>query len=139
MAANVASSLPPDDNGWLPSARRLIRKVEEYLDDAGARPVHVSEICAAQGVSRRTLHRAFQEVFGLGPVSFLRHKRLCAVHSILYQSAPGSTTVAAVAMQQGFYELGRFSQYYLAMFGERPSQTLGNATMRTARDDIARV
>jgi AraC-like DNA-binding protein len=137
MAANVMSSLPPDDNGWLPSARRLIRRVEEYLDEAGARPVHVSEICAALGISRRTLHRAFQEVFGLGPVSFLRHKRLCAVHSILHESAPGSTTVAAVAMQQGFYELGRFSQYYLAMFGERPSETLGLATWQTARDGIA--
>jgi AraC family ethanolamine operon transcriptional activator len=78
-------------------------------------------------------------VFGLGPVSFLRHKRLCAVHSILCQSAPGSTTVAAVAMQQGFYELGRFSQYYLAMFGERPSQTLGIAKLQTTEDDIARV
>ena len=49
MAANVVSSLPPDGNGWLPSARRLIRRVEEYLDDAGTRPVHVSEICAALG------------------------------------------------------------------------------------------
>ncbi|OKO88117.1 AraC family transcriptional regulator [Bradyrhizobium sp. NAS80.1] len=132
MAANVMSSLPPDDAGWLPSARRLIRRVEDYLDEAGTRPVHVSEICAALGVSRRTLHRAFQEVFGLGPVSFLRHKRLCAVHSILHESAPGSTTVAAVAMDQGFYELGRFSQYYFAMFGERPSQTLGISTLQTA-------
>ncbi|MET4385490.1 AraC-like DNA-binding protein [Bradyrhizobium sp. F1.4.3] len=125
MAANVMSSLPPDDTGWLPSARRLIRRVEEYLHEAGPRPVHVSEICAALGVSRRTLHRAFQEVFGLGPVSFLRHKRLCTIHSILRDSAPGSTTVTAVAMQQGFYELGRFAQYYSTMFGERPSQTLG--------------
>jgi AraC family ethanolamine operon transcriptional activator len=126
MATNVMSSLPPDDSGWLPSARRLIRRVEEYLDETGSRPVHVSEICSALGVSRRTLHRAFQEVFGLGPVTFLRHKRLCAVHSTLHDSAPGSTTVASVAMEQGFYELGRFSQYYFAMFGEHPSQTLGN-------------
>ncbi|QPF89347.1 helix-turn-helix domain-containing protein [Bradyrhizobium commune] len=125
MTENVISSLPPDDAGWLPSARRLIRRVEEYLHEAGTRPVHVSEICAALSVSRRTLHRAFQEVFGLGPVSFLRHKRLCTIHSILRDSVPGSTTVAAVAMQQGFYELGRFAQYYATMFGERPSQTLG--------------
>jgi len=138
MAANILSSLPPDDGGWLPSARRLIRRVEEYVEEAGTRPVHVSEICAALSVSRRTLHRAFQEVFGLGPVGFLRHKRLCAVHSILHKSLPGSTTVAAVAMQQGFYELGRFSQYYHAMFGERPSQTLGVATLRAAADDLAR-
>ncbi len=125
LAVNVISSLPPDDTGWLPSARRLIRRVEDYLQDAGTRPVHVSEICAALTVSRRTLHRAFQEVFGVGPVTFLRQKRLCVVHSALRESAPRSTTVAAVAMEQGFYELGRFSQYYLAMFGEHPSQTLG--------------
>ena len=137
MAVNVLSSLPPDDSGWLPSARRLIRRVEDYLDEAGNRPVHVSEICAALGVSRRTLHRAFQEVFGLGPVSFLRHKRLCAVHSALRESPPGSTTVAAVAMEQGFYELGRFAQYYLAMFGERPSQTLGGVTLQTSGESIA--
>jgi AraC family ethanolamine operon transcriptional activator len=137
MAANVMSSLPPDDEGWLPSARRLIRRVEDYLDETGTRPVHVSEICAALGVSRRTLHRAFQEVFGLGPVSFLRHKRLCAVHSILRDSVPGSTTVAAVAMDQGFYELGRFAQYYLAMFGERPSQTLGISPLQIAGEGIA--
>ncbi|OAF17782.1 helix-turn-helix domain-containing protein [Bradyrhizobium neotropicale] len=133
MAANVISSLPPDDSGWLPSARRLIRRVEDYLDETGPRPVHVSEICSTLRVSRRTLHRAFQEVFGIGPVTFLRYKRLCAIHSILRDSAPGSTTVAAVAMQQGFYELGRFSHYYFTMFGEHPSQTLGIAPSTLVR------
>jgi AraC-like DNA-binding protein len=139
MAANVMSSLPPDDTGWLPSARRLIRRVEDYLDEAGARPVHVSEICAALSVSRRTLHRAFQEVFGLGPVSFLRRKRLCTIHSILRDSAPGSTTVASVAMQQGFYELGRFSQYYFTMFGEHPSRTLGGVPLQHPEGGAATV
>ena len=78
-------------------------------------------------MSRRSLHRAFHEVFGIGPVTFLRHKRLCAIHSILRDSTPGTTTVTEIAIQQGFSELGRFSQYYRAMFGENPSQTLGYA------------
>lgn len=124
MAANVLCSLPPDDSGWLPAARRIVRKVEDYLKETGTRPVHISEICEALRVSRRTLHRAFHEVFGIGPVTFLRHKRLCAIHSILRDSQPGAATVATVAMQQGFYELGRFSQYYRTVFGEYPSQTL---------------
>ncbi|MBR0859018.1 helix-turn-helix domain-containing protein [Bradyrhizobium liaoningense] len=132
MAANVISSLPTDDRGWLPSARRVIRKVEDHLAEAGTRPVHVSEICDVLGISRRTLHRAFQEVFGIGPVTFLRHKRLCMTHSILRESAPGTTTVASVAMQQGFFELGRFAHYYQAMFGEYPSQTLGVAPRQLA-------
>jgi AraC-like DNA-binding protein len=125
MAATVLSSLLPKESARLPSARRIIRKVEDYLEEAGTRPVHISEICGALGVPRRSLHRAFNEVFGMGPVTFLRHKRLCAIHSILRESVPGTTTVATVAMQQGLYELGRFSHYYHAMFGEYPSQTLG--------------
>lgn len=136
MAANVICSLPPDDSGWLPAARRLINKVEDHLDEAGMRPVHISEICAALHVSRRTLHRAFQEVFGMGPVTFLRHKRLCAIHSILLESRPGTTTVSTVALQQGFYELGRFSHYYRAMFGEYPSQTLVSRPMNSPRADL---
>jgi AraC family ethanolamine operon transcriptional activator len=57
-------------------------------------------------------------------VTFLRHKRLCAIHSALIDSSPGDTTVAKVALQQGFVELGRFSHYYHALFGEYPSETL---------------
>jgi AraC family ethanolamine operon transcriptional activator len=125
VTANIVTSLPPDDLGHLPSAMKLVRDVEEYLETAGGRPVHVSEICSNFRLSRRTLHRAFHEVFGMGPVTFLRHKRLCAIYATLRESAPGETTVSEVAIQQGFIELGRFSHYYRVMFGEYPSQTLG--------------
>ena len=125
ITATIFQSLPPDETGKLPSALRLVHNVEDYLAAAGARPVHVSEICATFRVSRRGLHRAFHEIFGIGPVSFMRHKRLCAIHSVLKDSSPAETTVTEVALQQGFVELGRFSQYYRALFGEYPSQTLG--------------
>jgi AraC-like DNA-binding protein len=127
MAATIANALPPDDGGHLPSAMKLVRHVEDYLEAAGDRPLHISEICLDLRLSRRSLHRAFNEVFGVGPVTFLRQKRLCAVYSALKESAPGKTTVAEAAMQQGFIELGRFSHYYRGMFGEYPSQTLGYA------------
>ena len=127
LAATIASSLPPEEDAHLPSALKLVRHVESYIEAAGDRPLHVAEICLKLRSSRRTLHRAFNEVFGIGPVTFLRQKRLCAVHSMLKRSAPGTTTVAQVALEQGFIELGRFSQYYRTMFGEYPSQTLGCA------------
>lgn len=66
----------PDGTRYLPSAMRLVRDVEDYLRTAGTRPVHVSEICTELRLSRRSLHRAFHEVFGVGPVTFLRYKRL---------------------------------------------------------------
>ncbi|KRR00780.1 helix-turn-helix domain-containing protein [Bradyrhizobium valentinum] len=132
ITATIFQSLPLDETGTLPSALRLVHNVEDYLAAAGARPVHVSELCAAFRVSRRGLHRAFHDVFGIGPVTFLRYKRLCAIHSTLKESSPGKTTVAEVALQQGFVELGRFSQYYFALFGEYPSETLGLRGRRVA-------
>jgi AraC-like DNA-binding protein len=128
ITAAIFESLPPDERGSLPSSMRLVHNVEDYLVEAEARPVHVSELCSAFRVSRRGLHRAFQDVFGIGPVTFLRHKRLCAVHSALRNSSPGSTTVGEAAIQQGFVELGRFSHYYRSLFGEYPSETLGLRT-----------
>src|SRR5262249_17286040 len=121
----IRSSLPPDDRGHLPSALKLVRLVEDYLQTKSDGPLHISELCSSLGISRRSLHRAFHEIFGIGPVTFLRHKRLCSVHSILKASLPGETTVSEVAIQQGFVELGRFSHDYQRMFGEYPSQTLG--------------
>jgi AraC-like DNA-binding protein len=133
VTGTIVQALPPDSRGPLPSALQLVRSVEAYLDAFSLRPVHISEICAYFNVSRRSLHRAFYDVLGLGPLTFLRHKRLCAVHSVLRDSDPATVTVAMVAMQQGFIELGRFSHYYHSLFGEYPSETLRNRHSRGRR------
>lgn len=125
MMATVLHSLPSDTARLHMSATALVRNVENYIDTAGTRPVHISEICTELAVSRRSLHRAFDEVLGMGPVTFLRHKRLCDIHSILRESDPTQTTVARVAIEHGFIELGRFAYYYYTLFGEHPSKTLG--------------
>jgi len=130
LTGTIMHSLPPDSRGPLPSAMQLIGKVDDYLDAAGLRPVHISEICAELNVSRRSLHRAFDDALGMGPITFLRHKRLCAVHSVLRDGDPAIVTVAQVAIQHGFIELGRFSHYYHSLFGEYPSETLGSRLPR---------
>jgi len=131
VTGTVVRSLPPDSRGLLPSATQLVAKVDDYVEAAGLRPVHISEICAQLNVSRRTLHRAFYEVLGLGPITYLRHRRLCAIHSVLRESDPATATVAQVALQHGFIELGRFSHYYHSLFGEYPSETLGGRVPRS--------
>jgi len=124
MTTAILSNMPSDRDGPLPSALLIVQKAEDYIDINGLRPIHISEICSALHVSRRTLHRAFHEALGIGPVAFVRYRRLCSIHSALRSSNVAQTTVADVALQHGFLNLGRFSGYYRSLFGEYPAETL---------------
>jgi AraC family ethanolamine operon transcriptional activator len=106
-----------------PAPKPLILEMDRYLTSAG-RPVHSSELCERFGVTRRTLYRIFEEVMGMAPMAFLRHKRLCDVHVALKRAGP-SITVRQVARAHGFLHLGRFADQYHSLFSELPSQTLG--------------
>jgi len=133
ITGTILLNHPSDRDGPLFSAKRIVDKVEDYIEATGLRPVHISEICGAVHVSRRTLHRAFYDAIGIGPVAFLRCRRLCCVHSVLRRSDPATTTIADVAMGQGFLDLGRFSGYYHSLFDEYPSETLAKVNCLTFR------
>ena len=124
----VSAAAPQERRDPVRNTARLVREIEHYLQEQVFRPVHLSEICSHLNVSRRSLHRAFEEEMGIGPVTFLRRKRLSAVHMTLRQNAQQARSVTDIALEHGFTELGRFAQYYKELFGELPSQTLhGNA------------
>ena len=105
-------------------ALRVIREAENYVNRQAHQPVHISELCNYLKISRRTLHRCFEDVLGVGPSTFLRQKRLSSVYSALRRSDPEKTRVTDVAIEFGFIELGRFSQQYRDLFGEYPHETL---------------
>jgi AraC family ethanolamine operon transcriptional activator len=102
---------------------RLVSEAEDYLDTTGGRPVHISELSSALKVSRRSLHRAFADTLGMGPVAYLRCRRLSAIHSVLRRCDPATISIGDVAFEYGFPETGRFAAYYRAHFGETPSET----------------
>jgi AraC family ethanolamine operon transcriptional activator len=102
----------------------LVRKVEDWIEQVSIHNVHALDICAAFHVSLRTLQRAFHETVGMGPIAYLTKKRLAKVRSILLRKSPDKTNVTQVALDCGFWELGRFSVSYRRMFGESPSRTL---------------
>ena len=105
------------------SANALVREADRYIIDAGIRSLHITELCEVFNVHSRRLFRAFHDVHGMGPIAFMRHKRLCNVHTVLRQGGHGMT-VKQIAIRYGFLEPGRFSATYRQMFGELPSQTL---------------
>lgn len=81
------------------------------------------------GVSVRSVQIAFRRAYGITPSAALlacrlRHARL------LLRSAGPATSVTQVALDCGFYHLGRFSLQYKRAFAESPSATLRRAIDR---------
>jgi len=120
---SLRSAQSTEKKSLLYTGARLVSEAEDYVDAACERPVHISELCSALKVSRRSLHRAFADALGVGPVAYLRCRRLSAVRSVLSRSDPATVSIGDVAFEYGFPEPGRFAAYYRAHFGETPSET----------------
>ena len=102
----------------------IVAKFEEYLEANPNIPLYLPEICAAIGAGERTLRMACQEHLGMGPIRYLALRRMNLVRRALLRAGSSTTTVTRIATDHGFWELGRFSVNYRAMFGETPSATL---------------
>ena len=102
----------------------IIAKFEDYLAEHPDQPLYLAEICVAIGVAERTLRAACEEHLGMGPIRYLTLRRMHLVHRALRSADPSKTNVTRVVTDHGFWELGRFSVSYRALFGETPSATL---------------
>ena len=113
------------DVRWQPQQHiRIIARFEEYLAQRKFEPVYLAEICSAIGVSERTLRACCHEHFGVGPVRYLWLRRMHLVRRALERADPTASNVTKVATDYGFWELGRFSVKYRALFGESPRDAL---------------
>ena len=102
----------------------IISRFEDFLAEHPDRPLHLSEICAGMGVAERTLRASCEEHLGMGPIRFLTLRRMHLARRALVQAEPTETTVTRIVTDHGFWQLGRFSVAYRALFGESPSETL---------------
>jgi AraC-like DNA-binding protein len=60
----------------------------------------------------------------MSPVHYLWLRRMHLARLALTRADPGTATVTDIATNHGFWELGRFSVEYRALFGESPTVTL---------------
>ena len=110
-----------------PSVRRdATRTALEYLEDADALPLTVSDLCSKIGVSAPTIYRGFHEEFGVGPKKYIQIRRLCGVRQQLL-SSDDAAIIADVANNWGFWHMGQFAADYRRHFGELPSETMAQA------------
>ena len=95
-----------------------------YLHDCFHQPVYMLELCAAVGAPERTVRDVFLRELSIPPMRYLKLRRLKHARAMLKLGDPPTTSVKAVALTTGFWELGRFAGDYKSLFGESPSKTL---------------
>jgi len=104
---------------------KIARKAEEYLRTCCRDSISISDLCAAVGATRRTLHLGFVELYGVPPMHYLRAIRLRGAREDLTNARGRDLRVTDVAMKWGFEHLGRFALAYRDFFGELPSAHVG--------------
>jgi len=104
----------------------IMRRLEDLLAANGDQPLHLTQICAATKATERTLRICCHEHLGMGPIKYLRLRRMFLARRALTRADPASTTVTQIATQYGFGHLGRFAVAYRRLFGQSPSATLNS-------------
>jgi len=106
-----------------PSSPEL-NNIEDYICANLKSAITRDNLAIEAGISIRSLSRAFEKKYGLGPMTFVRQRRLDACYAQLRGSIQEATTVTEIAMSYGFWHLGKFAMAYRQSFGESPSDTL---------------
>jgi AraC-like DNA-binding protein len=90
----------------MPVRQKFARKAKEYLRTCCRDPISISDLCAAVGTTRRTLHFGFVELYGVPPMHFLRAIRLRGAREDFIHARRRDVRVADVAIKWGFEHFG---------------------------------
>ena len=102
---------------------RIVSRAREYILANLKEPLSNSDIARAAYVSSSTLHRAFHEVLGETPKSYVRKLRLNRIRHALASREESNRTIANLCNEWGIGEAGRLSGWYRDLFEERPSES----------------
>ena len=101
-----------------------LNRAEEYICSNLKKPITRDQLAEVSSRSIRTLSRAFERRYGVGPMSFIKQRRLDAAYLDLLNAEADATTVTQVAFNYGFMHVGKFAIEYKKVFGESPSTSL---------------
>jgi len=120
LTGNEADGNPKTRHHHAAVMVRFEEALSKRIDDKLTMPA----LCADVGVPERTLRMCCAEFLGVSPMRYLLLRRLNKARSALRRADPSTMSVAEVARNHQFLELGRFAVTYRTTFGESPSVTL---------------
>jgi len=108
-------------------------RFEEIVSKRLDQRLSIPALCTEIGVAERTLRMCCAKFLGVSPSRYLLLRRLNKARSALERADPLTATVAEIARNHQFLELGRFAVTYRATFGESPSATLQRNSLARGR------
>ncbi len=131
----LVNCLATEDADRISRGRRrhvdVMVRFEEALATRSGPHLNLSDLCTAIDVPERTLRLCCAEFLGVSPIRYYLLRRLNMARSALRRANPETASVAEIARDHQFIELGRFAVAYRAIFGETPSSTLRRASTKT--------
>jgi AraC family ethanolamine operon transcriptional activator len=99
-------------------------RAREYIAAHLHQPIYLGDLCAEVGLTQRGMENLFSEELGISPFAYLRRQRLHGVRRTLLNTVTGTGVIKRVALEWGYWHLGRFAKEYRQLFGESPRETL---------------
>ena len=100
------------------TARALVRRAQELIDERFAAPITLDELIAETGLSRCHLMRTFTNEVGVPPHRYQIHLRISRARELLSRGF----SPALVATEVGFYDQSHFSNHFKKVVGVTPGR-----------------
>lgn len=100
----------------------FVEDIENYIKKKFSHPIRLEDLEKFSGLSRARFYAEFKRYFGTTPIAYLKEIRLNEARRLL-ENHMKQGSIADIAMECGFTQLGRFSSDYRERFGELPSMT----------------
>lgn len=105
-------------------AHAVVRKARRIIAARSQSQLAVTELAQAIDLPEHVVRSAFMQAVGVSPLVWLRQHRLDRVRRALLKPEEACKGVAQIAMENGFFHLGRFAAYYTQTFHELPVETI---------------
>lgn len=119
---SIEQCLHPHETAIEHYRQKQLQGIKQYiLGNLHDPDLNIENICAAQGVSPRSLNRAFSSE-GTTPIRWLWKKRLEGSYTVITQGK--FVSITEVAYEFGFRDVSHFSRAFKSEFGRTPSSLL---------------
>lgn len=107
-----------------PARIELVKAAQSWMAEHPHEPISLDGLCRQVAAGRRSLLQGFREHLGMGPMAYLKIRRLHGVRRVLLAADPQTTRVCELAAQWGFMNAGHFARDYRSLFGDHPRTSL---------------